>query len=193
MKRLLLLGFVLGLAGALATAYFAPWVEYTRYRSASEVVPNVGSVEQFIVRLPADRIGGPIAELADTRLEHFKLRDVDGNVIGIAARHQTRFDGRDETAWLLAIPSRGTITLSGGPAGSGTIESRIAARGLTAGNAADPALSIALTEPAHSVAATGEFTGIDMELAETWVVTGIEDDGQIRGTLEISTTGRRSS
>jgi len=193
MKRLLLLGFVLGLAGTLATAYFAPWVEYTRYRSASEVVPNVGSVEQFIVHLPADRIGGPIAEIADTRLEHFKLRDVEGNVIGIAARHQTHFDGRDETAWLLAIPSRGTVTLTGGQSGPGTIESRIAARGLTAGVSAEPALSIAVIEPAHSVTATGEFTGIDMELAETWKVTGLEDDGQIRGTLEISTTGRRSS
>jgi len=193
MKRLLLLGFVLGLAGTLATAYFAPWVEYQRYRSASEVVPNVGSVEQFIVRLPADRIGLPIGELSDTRLEHFKLRDIDGNVIGVAARHQTVLDGRDETAWLLAIPSRGTVTLAAAPVSGAAIESRLAARGLKAGDSVDAEIAIALAGPAHSVSATGEFDGIDMELDETWLVTGIEDDGQIRGTVQLNTTGRRAS
>ena len=195
MKRLLLLGFVLGLAGTLATAYFAPWVEYQRYRSAAEVVPNVGRVEQFLVHLPADRIGGSIEELADTRLDHYKLRDADGNVVGVAARHQTRLASGDETAWLLAIPSRGTVTLAASsPAGSGeSIESRVSARGLTAGEAAEPALSIDLGTAGRSVSATGEFAGIELEVVETWVVTGVEDDGQIRGTLHLNTTGRRSS
>lgn len=195
MKRLLLLGFVLGLAGTLATAYFAPWVEYQRYRSAAEVVPNIGRVEQFIVHLPADRIGGSIEELADARLEHFKLRDTEGNVIGVAARHQTRLDSGDETAWLLAIPSRGTVTLasSSAPGTVQSIESRVGAYGLTAGAAADPELSIDLGTPGRSVSATGEFAGIDLEIVETWVVTGVEDDGQLRGTLHLNTTGRQSS
>jgi hypothetical protein len=194
MKRLLLLGFVLGLAGTLATAYFAPWVEYQRYRSPAEVVPNVGRVEQFVVRLPTDRIGAPIEDLPAARLEHFKLRDADGNVIGVAARHQTTLTGGDETAWLLAIPSRGTLTLASAASASGTtIESRVAARGLTAGDNAEPELSIDFGAPARSVSATGEFSGIDFQLVETWVVTGIEDNGQIRGTLHLNTTGRRSS
>ena len=91
MKRMLQLGFVLGLGGALAAAWFMPWFEYQRYYSATSVLPNGGRVEQFMVRLPADRIAAPIrvgASPAGVRLEHFKLRDAEGNVIGLVARHE---------------------------------------------------------------------------------------------------------
>lgn len=189
----------MGFAGVLAAAYFAPGFEYERYRSAATVVANGGRIEQFVIRLPADRIGAPISVPGSddaagpaTRLEHFKLRDVDGNVIGLVARHQLSRGGSIETAWLLAIPSRGTITLAS-HANVGAVESVVARQGLAAGQSLDPELSIDNGAPAQSVVATGEFSDIDFELVETWEVTGLDDDGQLRGTLRLNTTGRRSS
>ena len=200
MKRLLQLGFVLGFAGTLAAAYFAPWFEYTRYRSAASVVQNGGRVEQFIVHLPADRIGArrtagdasgvdgpPVA------VEHFKLRDVDGNVIGLAARHAVSLDATDETSWLISIPSRGTIALAASGPNLETIESLLTERGIAAGQTLEQPLSIDQGTPARSLAVTGEFEGIDFELVETWVVTGIDDDGRIRGTLNLNTLARRTT
>lgn len=206
MKRLLQLGFLLGLAGTLAAAYFMPWFEYTRYRSATSVVANGGRVEQFLVHLPADRIG-PIREVeareieassaagtpGPARLEHFKLRDADGNVIGIAARHTLALGGGEQTAWLLTIPSRGTVTLAGTAAAARSIEATLAAQGVAAGQTLEHALSIDGAAPAASVAVTGEFEGIEIELVETWMITGLSADGQIQGTLSLNTLARRPS
>lgn len=201
MKRLLQLGFLLGLAGTLAAAYFTPWFEYTRYRSATSVVANGGRVEQFLVHLPADRIG-PARDIeassADdapgpARLEHFKLRDADGNVIGMAVRHALALDGGEQTAWLLTIPSRGTVALAGTAAPARSIEAMLTAQGVAAGQTLERALSIDGAAPAASVAVTGEFEGIEIELVETWVVTGIGADGQIYGTLSLNTLARRPS
>jgi len=196
MKRLLQLGFVLGLAGTLAAAYFTPWFEYERYRSAASVVANGGRVEQFMVRLPADRIGAPLTVATESaagpiRLEHYKLRDAEGNIIGLVARHEVERANGIETSWLLTIPSRGSIALAA-RSQSGSIASLLAARGLTAGRTLQTELSIDNSASASSVATTGEFTGIDFELIETWVVTGIDEDGQLRGTLHLNTSGRRS-
>jgi len=200
MKRLLQLGFILGLGGTIAAAYFVPWFEYARFPSATSVVANGGRVEQFLAHLPADRIdsmtGSASAAPADgsgARLQHFKLRDAQGNVIGLAARHELRTEDADETAWLLTIPSRGTIALAAMSPGSSSIESVLAARGFTPGASVDQPLSIDSGFPATSVAATGEFADIEFELVETWTVTGIDDDGQIRGTLRLNTVGTRST
>lgn len=198
MKRLLQLGFVLGLGGTLAAAYFAPWVAYPRYRSETSVVANGGRVEQFMVRLPADRIGEPIAALpaeagTPVRLEHFKLRDVNGNVIGILVRHELELADGEGTAWLLTIPSRGTIALSSRSPSGSSIDSVLTRRGLVPGQSVDPELSIDLGAAAKSVAATGEFSGLEFELVETWLVTGLEEDGGIRGTLRLNTVGRRAT
>lgn len=197
MKRLLQLGFVLGLAGTLALAWFAPIFEYTRYRSATSVVANGGRVEQFLVHLPVDRIESPadteLAAEAGVRLRHYKLRDAEGNVIGLAVRHELETGDATETAWLLTIPSRGAIALAANGSGEAMIEAEIAARGLAAGQSIDQPLSIDSRQPARSVSATGEFAGIDFELVETWIVTGLDDDGGVRGTLRLNTVGRRST
>lgn len=197
MKRLLQLGFILGLAGTIAAAWFAPIFEYTRYRSATSVVANGGRVEQFQVHLPVDRLESTGATVMpgdpSTRLQHFKLRDTEGNVIGLVARHQITTGEAVETAWLLTIPSRGSIALAAGPGGAGSIESLVAARGLSAGQSLDRPLSFDLQAPARSVAATGEFAGIDFELIESWVVTGVDENGGILGTLRLNTLGRQST
>lgn len=198
MKRLLQLGFVLGLIGTIAAAYFAPWFDYPRYPSVTSVVANGGRMEQFMVRLPADRIGPPIDAPAGAggtapHLEHYKLRDADGNVIGIAVRHAVELADGEETAWLLTIPSRGSIALAARSPRGSSIDSILATRGLSPGQSVEPGLSIDLGTPAKSVTATGEFDGIDFELVETWLVTGVGEDGQIRGTLRLNTVGRRPS
>ncbi len=195
MRRLLQLGFVLGLAGTLAAAYWFPWFDYTRYRSATGVVTNGGRVEQFIVRLPADRMDSGVEASVhpDAELRHFKLRDVEGNVIGIAARHVLAIDGTDQTAWLLTIPSRGAVALAASSADTGGIEAILATSGLRPGQSVDQPLSVDSGFAATSVAATGEFANIRMELVETWVVTGIDDDGQIQGTLQLNTVGRQTT
>lgn len=197
MKRLLQLGLVVGFVGTLAAAWFAPIFEYTRYRSATSVVANVGRVEQFLVHLPADRIdttvGAETFGVSGPRLQHFKLRDSEGNVIGLAARHELVLGGTTETAWLLTIPSRGTIALAASGDGVGTIESALAAEGLAAGGPVDLEVSIDTARTARSVAATGEFSDIDIEMIETWVISGVNEDGELRGTLQLNTIGRRTT
>jgi hypothetical protein len=191
MKRLLQLGFILGLVGTLSAAYFAPWFEYPRFRSAATVVPNGGRLEQFEVRLPADRIGAAleVPSLPDTGgLEHFKLRDAEGNIIGIAARHSLALADGLVTTWLLTIPSRGTIAFAASRGVS--LDSELQARGLMPGETSEPELSLDLGMPAKSVATTGEFAELDLELVETWLVSGLETDGNVRGTLRLSTLGR---
>lgn len=195
MRRLLQLGFVLGLAGTLASAWLYPWFDYTRYRSATGVVTNGGRVEQFIVRLPADQIdAGARSEIhPDADLKHYKLRDVEGNVIGVAARHVLGIDGMDQTAWVLTIPSRGSVALAADSVDTGAIESLVAASGVLPGQTLEQPLSIDSGLAAQSVTATGEFANIDLELFETWVVTGIDDEGRIRGTLRLNTVGRQAT
>lgn len=200
MKRLLQLGFLLGLAGTLVAGYATPWFQYERYRSAATVLFNGGRVETFMIRLPTDRIALPIvaagsgttADAEPVRLEHFKLRDTQGNVIGVAARHIVPAEAGDETSWLLTIPSRGAVTLVGGVSGESSIDAALAERGLTAGESVEPELSIELGGTATSVAATGEFAGIDLELVETWTVSGLDRNGQVRGTLQLDTVGMES-
>lgn len=195
MRRLLQLGFVLGLLGTLAAAYWFPWFDYTRYRSATGVVTNGGRVEQFIVRLPADQIDSGVEAgiNPDAELRHFKLRDVEGNVIGIAARHVLSIDGTDQTAWVLTIPSRGAVALAASSPDTGGIEAILAANGLRRGQTMDQPVSVDNGFAATSVATTGEFANIEMELVETWVVTGIDDDGRIQGTLQLNTVGRQAT
>lgn len=200
MKRLLQLGFILGLGGTIALAYFAPFFEFTRYRSITSVVNNGGRVEQFVVRLPADRIDSTrstdktdLTAESETTLEHFKLRDSEGNVIGLAAKHELTIGSGRETAWLLTIPSRGTIALASASPRDGSIESSIAALGVANGQSIETARSIDSGIPARSVTATGEFAGISFELVETWVVTGIDENGDIRGTLHLNTVGMQST
>ncbi|MGW8367528.1 MAG: hypothetical protein ACWGPN_02475 [Gammaproteobacteria bacterium] len=198
MKRLLQLGFILGLLGTLAAAHFLPWPQYQRYPSDTSVVSGGGRMEQFVIRLPADRIelaGSDDAATADSaapQIEHFKLRDVKGNVIGIAARHRTTVGGKSEKAWLIGIPSRGSIVLAA-PDASDSIEAVLTARGFTPDGNREQDLSVDVGGPAHSVATSGEFEGIEFELVETWVVSGVDENGEIQGTLRLNTLGRRAT
>jgi hypothetical protein len=197
MKRLFIFGLIVGFAGALAAAYLFPWVSYPRYPSATTVVANGGRAEHFVIRLPADRIEshatqGDPAGHASVRVDHFKLRDTEGNVVGLAARHSLG-DEPGSTAWLLSIPSRGTVMLHGVGRALGAVEPLLVEHGFVPGREWSGRFVVEDAAVARSVAATQEFAGLDVELKEIWTISGVSPDGQVRGTIEFDTVGRSGS
>jgi hypothetical protein len=214
MKRLFVFGLVVGFAGTLAGAYLFPWVSYTRYPSETSVVANGGRAEQFVIRLPADRIESHVAAdlaggttlgaaapegavpssagPAPAQVDHYKLRDRAGNVVGIAARHAVTED-RGATAWLLAVPSRGALMLAGTGQSAAAVEAMLVERGWTRGETWTGELVVREAGAAASVAATREFAGLEVELSELWTISGVEADGELRGTIELNTVGRRGT
>src|SRR5690606_32702519 len=51
-----IVGVLLGLTGILAAARYVPWFSPPRLASLTSVVANGGRAEEFVIRLPADRI-----------------------------------------------------------------------------------------------------------------------------------------
>lgn len=153
MKSSFLVGVFLGLFAATGAAWFYPWVDQARATSLTTVAHNGGRLEDFVIRFPVDRIATagtpemglrakPFPEGADLPnelangllVEHFKLRDIEGNVIGIAARHSSLADDTGASAWALTIPRRGTMRLIG-VAEPGELDSELSAAGRTDGRA----------------------------------------------------------
>src|SRR5215831_18422136 len=122
MKITFLLAIFLGFVGVLAAGHFVPWGAHVRLASQTRVIANGGRAEQFVIRLPADRIEVAGAKAAGLRatsgtsalppqltaepllVEQFKIRDTAGNVIGLAARHWSADAHASGTAWSLMIP-----------------------------------------------------------------------------------------
>src|SRR6185295_4821514 len=131
MRTLFLLGIVFGLAGTLAAAHWVPWISHARLPSQTTVVANGGRAEQFLIRLPGDRIAATDAKAAGLRsiattgsmilpakfvsesllVEHYKVRDATGQVVGIAARHWASGDHGMTATWSLVVPARGALVL----------------------------------------------------------------------------------
>src|SRR5690606_7744145 len=144
-----IVGVLLGLTGIMAAAKYVPWVSPPRLASLTSVVANGGRAEEFVIRLPADRIsahGGEALGLrggafpakaarpqprADAPLlvEQCKVRDSEGSVIGGAARHWSRLGGSASAAWLLVVPSRGALLLTAEGEPPAAIDAAIAATG----------------------------------------------------------------
>lgn len=211
MTRLLQLGLLFGFIGVFVAAYFFPWVAYPRFATAANVVANGGRAEQFLVRLPSDLVHSADSDASDfrsgayaaslglaenderaaSRVEHFKLRDVNGNVLGVAARHWTMTGDQAQRAWMLNLPSRGTLVASGPGELPGSIEQALAAEGWQFGQDFAGAVSIETGQTATGSASTGEFAEIEFEIVETWNITGVNASGEIQGTIELNTIGRR--
>jgi hypothetical protein len=217
MKIAFWLGLIVGFGGLLAGAHLIPWVAHARLPSQTTVVANGGRAEQFVIRLPADRINGgggspsglrgaqqpgalslPLA-LVDQPLliEHFKLRDSGGNVIGLAARHWSVAEGAASTAWSLLIPSRGGLLLTAPGEPSGAVDAALLRAGHTAGRAWDGELEIAVASDrdrgGEVVGGSDEFEGLSGRYSETWTVTGVGDSGELRGTITLDTITFRGS
>jgi hypothetical protein len=196
MRRLFIFGLLVGFAGTLAAAHFVPWVSHTRLPSRTSVVANGGRAERFVIRLPADRIQTLEDDAGDPPplLEHFKVRDLDGNVIGVAARHWSVQRDSPTTTWALVFPSRGSVVLAHEGETSGAVDAALRTKGYTAGAEWNGELRLVRVgdgDATRTVVGSDEFVGLDVSYTETWNITGVDANGDIRGTIELDTVSQR--
>jgi hypothetical protein len=170
-------GILLGICAAAATLYYVPLVDQVREQSFVVVHPNHGNTETFHVNMPTDQIlaGSQSAQpplppelewpqddlFAGVRTELFKLRNINGRVVGVASRIAADDDRLGESVeWVLHLPARGSIYANLRPA---MVEGDYRVGPMRAG--------------------TREFARIEGQLTERWVedTTGMEDapDGRI--------------
>ena len=213
MKAAFWVGLVLGFAGLLAAAHFVPWIGHARLPSQTKVVANGGRAEQFLIRLPVDRIGAARGENGGLRtvaakalpaelekrpvlVEHFKVRDGAGNVIGLAARHWSGATPDAGTAWSVMIPSRGALLLTAPGEARGAIDTALKTSGYNAGAAWTGDLKVELTPKGGATgtvaAGSEEFDHLAGRYSEVWTVTGVSETGELRGTIELNTVTNRT-
>jgi hypothetical protein len=217
MKTTFFLTLLLGFVGVLAAGHFIPWGAHVRLPSQTRVVANGGRAEQFLIRLPADRIEVVGAKTAGLRaaaplasgtlppqltaepllVEHFKIRDAAGNVIGLAARHWSADARAAGTAWSLMIPSRGALLLTAPGEARAALDAALHNAGYSAGTAWNGDVRVAFApegaENAIVAAGSDEFSGLDGRYSETWTITGVTDAGELHGTIELDTVTRHGS
>ena len=211
MKIVFVLALLIGFAGTLAGAHYVPGLEHTRLPSQTAVVANGGRAEEFVIRLPIDRIAATNGESGGLRslgasamalpsqfvaepllVEHFKVRDSAGNVIGVAARH---WDGTaDSTAtWSVLIPSRGALVMSANGEKRDALDTELRSRGYSAGRSWNGDARVSMTQDGGGVVntGTGEFEGLIGIYTETWTVAAVDEDGRVSGTIELATVTSR--
>jgi hypothetical protein len=210
MKTVFLLALSLGFGGTLAGAHFAPWLQHARLPSHTSVVANGGRAEQFLIRLPADRIAATDGEAGGVRgaggamllpaqflaepllVEHFKVRDSAGSVIGVAARHWNGGGAGPTTTWAVLIPSRGALVLSAPGEARGALESALRGGGYSAGREWAGQVAVPMLEDDGAVVAgSGEFEGLAGSYSETWTIAAVDDAGRVSGTIELGTITSR--
>lgn len=204
-------GILLGLAAVLGAAGFVPWVDHPRLVSQTQVLPNGGRREDFFVRLPVDRIVSmgseglplgatpfppglelPTALAAEPlQIDHFKVRDAGGNIVGVASRHSISLDGSVAVAWSITLPSRGSLWLVG-DANPTVFAAGFESIDYVPGEPWSGDLEIALATgeaPAGRIdGGSDEFATLNGEYDERWQITGIDESGSLRGTIELNTT-----
>jgi len=135
MLKTIIFGFLLGIVGTVAAAYYVPVVDQYRESSVISVAPNGGNMESFRINVPTDRImiGAPMQaeplppglrwpteEMFDgVRVELFKVRNTRDTVIGVASRMVADSDQiADSVEWVVHLPARGTfyVTMPAQPA-----------------------------------------------------------------------------
>jgi hypothetical protein len=210
MKIVFLLAILAGFGGTLAGAHFVPWLKHARLPSHTSVVANGGRSEKFMIRLPADRIAATDGQVGGMRssgikapmalpakfvaepllVEHFKVRDAEGNVVGVAARHWSGSGAGPTTTWSVLIPSRGAFVLNAAGEARGALESALRSGGYSAGKAWSGQVVVPMIpqgEPGVVAAGTGEFEGLAGSYTEAWMVAAVDEQGQLSGTIEINT------
>jgi hypothetical protein len=212
MKSVFLFAIVVGFAGTLTAAHWVPGLAHQRLPSQTTVVANGGRSEQFLIRLPADRLAATDGAVTGLRsvaadramalpakfvaepllVEHFKVRDAAGNVVGIAARHWSAQGGSATTTWSVLIPSRGAFVLSAPGEARGAVETALKGQGHTAGAAWTGRAVVPMTaEPGTVAAGAGEFERLVGTYTESWTVAGVDASGQLLGTIELNTITSR--
>ncbi len=210
MRNTFTLGLLLGFVGFLAATYFYPLVNHARIDSQTTVALNGGRTETLLIRLPVDRIssvgdgttglrgnGHPAGvdlpiDFAGTGVlvEHFKLRDVGGNVIGLAAHHGSGAASGDASVWAFQIPGRGTVVFSGSTEHPAVIDQALRNAGHVAGQRWSGEIDVSLTpvvEETRVIEGTEEFGDVAGRFSENWHLTGVSATGELRGTIEFET------
>ena len=183
MIKTLIFGFLLGLVGTVAAAFYVPVVDQYRESSVISVSPNGGNTESFRISIPTDRImiGAPgqpeplppgLRWPADetfegVRVELFKVRNARDAVIGVASRMVADSDQiEDSVEWVLHLPARGTFYV------------------------AMPAQSVDGTHRVGTLrGGTREFRPMQGELSERWVPnTDDSDPDAPDGHIELVTS-----
>lgn len=204
-------GLILGFAATLSAAGSYPWVDHLRVESRTQVLPNGGRQENFFVRLPVDQIAtvgsaglapGAAAfpadlalpeQMADAqiRVDHFKVRDAMGEVVGVGSRHHVELADGAAAVWSISLPSRGAVQLVG-RTGPDQIGPALERAGYVSGATWDGTVEVSLgdgsTRTGILVGGSGEFTPVTGTYLERWQVTGIDDAGRLQGTIELNTT-----
>ena len=130
MRNAFITGLIAGIAGMLAAAYVAPFLSQDRIRGETRVQTNGGRLEVFEVRTAADALlqapglQGDLEILPNDTAWYpelapfigdasvYRLRNESGRVIGVASRVRA-MRGSDDVEWILHIPARGTLALTG--------------------------------------------------------------------------------
>ena len=183
MLKTLIFGFLLGIVGTVAAAYYVPVVDQYRESSVISVAPNGGNTESFRINVPTDRImtgapkqaeplppglQWPTEELFDgVRVELFKLRNTRDTVIGVASRMVADSDQiADSIEWVVHLPARGTfyVTMPAQPADG-------------------------VRRVGSMRAGTREFRPMQGEVSERWVPnTDVDDPDAPDGHIELVTS-----
>jgi hypothetical protein len=209
MKIVFLLALLIGFGGTLAGAHYAPGLKHARLPSKTSVVANGGRAEKFLIRLPADRIAATDGEAGGLRakgvdgvmmmpaqfvaepllVEHFKVRDAGGAVIGVAARHWNGTGAEATTTWSVLIPSRGALVMSSRGEAKAALDAALRSRGYSAGKEWAGTVALPMTGDGQGVVAagTGEFAKLAGAYTETWSVAAVDADGKVSGTIELAT------
>jgi hypothetical protein len=210
MKLTLLFGFLLGIGTVLAGAGLYPIVDHARIESLTTVALNGGREETFLIRLPVDRVTSVGTRETGSRgsgyptglafpegfaergllIEHFKLRDVENNVIGLASRHWTESASGAATVWSLNVPGRGAIAFAGAGESAAQLDAALGTAGLVPGIAWSDENGVTLEFDQGStqvINGASEFRGVQGIYREIWTITGVSATGELRGTIEFHT------
>ena len=170
MFKTLILGFVVGLVGAIAAVYYVPVVDQHRESSVISVNPNGGNTEAFYINIPMDRIMVGVPNQAEplppglqwpdhdavagVRAELFKVRNAKELIVGVASRVAAVSDEfGDSIEWVLHLPARGTFYVSMPPA---TLDGAQRVGTLRAG--------------------TREFRPLNGQVSERWISNANDED-----------------
>jgi hypothetical protein len=176
-----LIGIVLGAAAAAGLLYAVPVVDQEREASIVSVAPNGGTVEQFHIDIPMDRVVTGIQSdavpvppglewpadplFADLRSEMFKIRNANDAVVGVAVRTAARQGADNVIDWLLHLPARGSlfVSMEAAPREGGVRTGRV-------------------------VSGTREFANLRGSLGERWVANDSGEEGAPLGRIELRTS-----
>lgn len=206
LKSSFITGFIIAFALVLVAAGFYPLPGHVRILSQTTTLPNGGRQEDFTIELPGDRIALPkFAKTApfpnqafsadgQDRLtaELFRLRNVQGVVIGVASKTTGKIpDGSGQATWvsdwILLIPSRGALLLNQENARNQQL--RVPQQG---SEGAAPVVQRVTAGPAPDdegivVRGTDEFAGLVGSYSEVLQLEYVDAGGVAHGQINLST------